>query len=197
MNAQPTTSSPPVKASTAAVGSGKPQSSTGDRKIAKAFGLEGDGWMKHANPASVWTRFSALSLLALAIWSRDWIGVWCLIPVALGVVWLFVNPLFFFKAPKSTRNWASRSVLGERIWVDRDKIELPEQFRSRASSLVANAYSTIGLGFLAFGLIDLDVLATVAGLLITHGGKAWYLDRISLLFAEMKRRSPEYAAWDY
>jgi hypothetical protein len=197
MNEQPTTSSPPVKAATgAAVASGKPQSSTGDRKIAKAFGLEGDGWMKHANPASVWTRFSALSLLALAIWSRDWIGVWCLIPVALAVVWLFVNPLFF-KAPKSTRNWASRSVLGERIWVDRDKIELPEQFRSRASSLVANAYSTIGLGFLAFGLIDLNVLATVAGLLITHGGKAWYLDRISLLFAEMKRRSPEYAAWDY
>jgi hypothetical protein len=197
MNAKPTASTPPVKAATAAaVPSETSQSSAGDRKIAKAFGLEGDGWMKHANPASVWTRFSALSLFALAIWSRDWIGVWCLIPVALAVVWLFVNPLFF-KAPKSTRNWASRSVLGERIWVDRDKIELPEQFRSRASSLVANAYSTIGLGFLAYGLIDLDVLATVAGLLITHGGKAWYLDRISLLFAEMKGRSPEYAAWDY
>jgi hypothetical protein len=109
---------------------------------------------------------------------------------------LFANPLFF-KAPKSTRNWASRSVLGERIWVDRDKIELPEQFRSRASSLVANGYSTVGVGFVAFGLIDLNVLATVAGLLITHGGKAWYLDRISLLFAEMKGRNPEYAAWDY
>jgi hypothetical protein len=197
MNPHRITSTPPEKAGTAAAGpSEKPLSSTGDRKIAKAFGLEGDGWMKHANPASVWTRFSALSLFALAIWSRDWIGVWCLIPVALAVVWLFVNPLFF-KAPKSTRNWASRSVLGERIWVDRDKIELPEQFRSRASSLVANAYSTIGLGFLAFGLIDLNVLATVAGLLITHGGKAWYLDRISLLFADMKDRSPEYAAWDY
>ena len=197
MNARPPTSSPPEKAAkAAAVSPEKPQSSTGDRKIARAFGLEGDGWMKHANPASVWTRFSALSLFALAIWSRDWIGVWCLIPVALAVVWLFVNPLFF-TAPKSTRNWASRSVLGERIWVDRDKIELPEQFRSRAPSLVANAYSTIGLGFLAFGLIDLNVLATVAGLLIAHGGKACYLDRISLLFAEMKRRSPEYAAWDY
>jgi len=37
------------------------------------------------------------------------------------------------------------------IWVDRDKIDLPEQFRSRAASLVANIYSTIGMGFLAFG----------------------------------------------
>jgi hypothetical protein len=170
--------------------------STADSKIAKAFGLEGEGWMRHANPASVWTRFSALSLLALAIWSRDWIGVWCLVPVALAIVWMFVNPLFF-KPPKSTRNWASRSVLGERIWVDRDKIELPEQFRSRAASLVANGYSTIGMGLLVYGLVDLNILATVTGLLITHGGKAWYLDRITLLFADMKGRNPEYASWDY
>ncbi|HEX8156053.1 MAG TPA: DUF6653 family protein, partial [Solirubrobacteraceae bacterium] len=135
-------------------------------------------------------------LLSLAIWSRDWIGGWCLIAVALALVWMFVNPLFF-KAPKSTRNWASRAVLGERIWVDRDKIDLPEQFRSRASSLVANVYSTIGMAFLAYGLVDLSILATVAGLLITHGGKAWYLDRITLLYAAMKGRSREYASWEY
>ncbi len=28
-------------------------------------------------------------------------------------------------------------------------------------------------------------------------GKAWYLDRVQLLFAQMKNRSPEYASWDY
>jgi hypothetical protein len=174
----------------------KAPASTSDRKIAKLFGLEGENWMRHANPASVWTRFTVLSILALAIWSRDWIGAWCLIGVGLAIIWMFVNPLLF-KAPKSTRNWASRAVLGERIWVDRNNVDLPEQFRSRAPSLIANAYSTIGMGILAFGLIDLNLLATVTGILITHGGKAWYLDRISLLFAEMKARSDEYTAWDF
>jgi hypothetical protein len=171
-------------------------STTGDRKVAKLFGLEGESWMKHANPASVWTRFSVVSLLALAIWSRDWIGIWCLIPIGLSIAWMFVNPLLF-DVPESTRNWASRSVLGERIWVDRDKVELPEQFRSQAASLVANGYSTIGMGLLAFGLIDLNLLAVLTGILITHGGKAWYLDRVQLLFAQMKDRHPEYASWDY
>lgn len=52
------------------------------------------------------------------------------------------------------------------------------------------------MGILVFGLADLNVLAT-AGVLITHGGKAWYLDRVSLLFAEMKGRRAEYAAWDF
>jgi hypothetical protein len=152
--------------------------------------------MRHANPASVWTRFTVVSILALAIWSRDWIGAWCLIGVGVAIAWMFVNPLLF-KAPRSTRNWASRAVLGERIWVDRTTIDLPEQFRSRAAPLIANGYSTIGMGILAFGLVDLNLLATVTGILITHGGKAWYMDRISLLFVEMKGRSDEYAAWDF
>ena len=196
MKTQPTITGPVGASRAPTIALEQAPSSTGDRKIAKAFGLEGEGWMRHANSASVWTRFTVLSLLSLAIWSRDWIGIWCLIPVACAVVWMYVNPLFF-KAPKSTRNWASRAVLGERIWVDRDKLDLPEQFRSRASSLVANGYSTIGLGFLAYGLVDLNLLATVAGLLITHGGKAWYMDRVTLLYAEMKGRSREYASWEY
>ena len=172
------------------------KASTSDRNLAKLFGLEGESWMRHANPASVWTRFSVVSLLALAIWSRDWIGAWSLIGVGLAMAWMFVNPLLF-KVPRSTRNWASRAVLGERIWVDRDKIELPAQFRSRTASLVANTYSTIGMAILAYGLIDLNLVATVTGILITHGGKAWYMDRMALLYAEMKGRNAEYASWDY
>jgi hypothetical protein len=197
MKTQATTYAEPIRrGSPSPARERKAPRSTGDSKIAKLFGLEGQSWMRHANPASVWTRFTVVSILALAIWSRDWIGAWCLIGVGLAIVWRLVNPLLF-KAPKSTRNWASRAVLGERIWVDRNTIDLPEQFRSRAAPLIANAYSTIGMGVLAFGLVDLNLLATVTGILITHGGKAWYMDRISLLFAEMKCRSVEYAAWDF
>ncbi len=90
------------------------------KKLAGAFGLKGENWMRHANPASVWTRFGVLPLLAGSIWSRKWIGRRCLIPLALSSVWLFVNPLFF-RPPRSTKNWASKAVFGERIWVERDR----------------------------------------------------------------------------
>jgi hypothetical protein len=133
--------------------------------VAKLFGLEGDGWMRHANPVSVWTRFAVLPLLALAIWSREWIGWWSLAAVALALVFMMVNPLLFPPA-RSTRNWASKGVLGERIWSDRGKVEL-------------------------------DLLAVVAGLLVTQAAKAWFIDRMVLLFDDMKARVPEYAAWDY
>jgi len=53
-------------------------SSTGkissDARPAKLFGLQGDTWMRHANPVSVWTRFAVLPMLAASIWSRDGSG---------------------------------------------------------------------------------------------------------------------------
>ena len=54
--------------SSAVTGSPTPVS-TGESKVARLFGLQGDTWMRHANPISVWTRFSCLSLLAIAVWS--------------------------------------------------------------------------------------------------------------------------------
>jgi hypothetical protein len=164
-------------------------------KLAGAFGLKGENWTRHANPASVWTRFAVLPLLAGSAWSRKWIGRRCLIPLALSSAWLVVNPLFF-RPPKSTRNWASKGVFGERIWVERDRSELPEHFQS-AIPTVATIYQATGLVPLAYGLFALKVAPTVTGILIVQGGKLWYIDRMVMLFEDMKTREEEYAAWEY
>ena len=73
----------------------------------------------------------------------------------------------------------------------------PSSFVRRPRRWSPTRYSTIGVAILAFGLVDLNMLATVAGILITHGGKAWYMDRTTLLFADMKGRNSEYASWDF
>jgi hypothetical protein len=54
-----------------------------------------------------------------------------------------------------------------------------------------------GLACLAYGLVVADPVAVVAGLLIVQGSKAWFIDRMVLLFEQMKRTDPEYAGWDY
>ncbi|HET6394306.1 MAG TPA: DUF6653 family protein [Blastococcus sp.] len=42
-----------------------------DTRMAKAFGLEGDSWQRHANPWSVYPRIPIPPLLAAAVWSRS------------------------------------------------------------------------------------------------------------------------------
>ena len=168
---------------------------TMENRVAQLFGLRGDAWMRHANPRSVWTRFSCVSLFVIAVWSRDWIGWYCLIPIAAATAWTWINPRLF-GVPASTRNWASKSVFGERIWTDRRNIQIPAQFTSRVPNL-ANAYSCIGLAMLVYGLVALEVWAVIAGIVIVHGGKLWYLDRMVLLFEDMKQRDASYASWEY
>jgi hypothetical protein len=169
---------------------------TSESRVAKAFGLEGDKWLRHANPASVWTRFAIMPVLAVAIWSYDWIGWWSLVPTGLVLVFLMINPLLVHE-PSSTRNWASKAVFGERIWADRDKVEIPAQFGLSKVPAVSTAFQFIGLVALAYGLIWLDPTAVVSGVLIAQVAKSWYLDRMVLLFDEMKGHSVEYASWEY
>lgn len=166
-----------------------------EHRVAHLFGLRGDAWMRHANPLSVWTRFTCVSLLVIAVWSRVWLGWYCLIPIAAASVWTWINPRAF-GLPASTRNWASKCVFGERIWSDRRNTPIPEQFSSRVPNL-ANAYSSIGLAMLVYGLVALDVWLTIAGVVIMQGGKLWYLDRMVLLFEDMKQRDATYASWEY
>jgi len=168
---------------------------TSEQRVAKLFGLEGDKWTRHANPVSVWTRFSALPLLALSVWSRDWIGWWCLVPVVLTVVFLMVNPLLFGE-PRSTRNWASRGVFGERVWSERTSVATPAQFTTAVLN-VTYGIQLIGAAVLAYGLVRLEVVDTVAGLVILQTAKAWFIDRQVLLFEDMKTRHPQYARWEY
>jgi hypothetical protein len=162
------------------------------------FGLEGDNWMRHANPVSVWTRFSVLPLLAISVWSRDWIGWWSLVPIALSLAFMGVNPLLFSR-PSSTSNWASKAVFGERIWADRNSVEIPDQFRSQVPT-VTYAFQLFGMALLVYGLVvlgQIGLVAAVAGLVIVQCAKAWCLDRMVLLFEDLKSHNKEYSRWEY
>ena len=129
------------------------------------------------------------------MWSREWIGWWCLAPIAAAIVWMAVNPRVF-GVPASTRNWASKSVFGERLWTNRREVPIPEQFQSRVPDL-ANVLSSVGVLSLVYGLVVLEVWPVVAGIFVVHLAKLWYLDRMVLLFEDMKHRHPEYAGWEH
>lgn len=152
--------------------------------------------MRHANPVSVWTRFAVLPLLAIAVWSRVWIGWWSALAALLVVVLAVVDPLLF-PPPRSTRNWASRGVFGERVWSERNAVALPEQFRSSSVPAIAALWQVAGLAIMGYGLVRLELVVTVAGLALTQCAKSWYIDRAVLLFEDVKTRDPEYAAWEY
>ncbi len=150
----------------------------------KMMRMDDATWQRHTNPWSGWTRVLILPLFALAVWSRVWLGWWCFVPLALLVVWTVVNPRAF-PPPKSIDNWMSKGVLGERIWLARKEVPIPDHHAQMARVLLA----VIALGMLplAWGLYRLDIWSTVAGLLLLMGGKLWFLDRMVWLYEDTQR----------
>src|SRR5690554_2090761 len=137
-----------------------------ERKIAGFFQLNDDSWMRHANPISVWTRYSVLPLILLALWSRIWIGWWCLLPGLASLLWMFFNPILF-KKPTSTKNWASKAVLGERVYLNRDNVPIPARHNIPLHGLL-NSVSFIGLVISVWATVYYSVWGAVLGVSLAY-----------------------------
>jgi hypothetical protein len=166
-----------------------------ERKIAKVFRLTDENWMKHANPISVWTRYSVLPVIVIAFWSRTWIGWWCLVPGLLSMLWMFFNPILFNK-PKSTKNWASKAVLGERVYLNRDKIALPSVHNTPLYNIL-NTISFVGLVLAIWSTVNYSVCGAILGVALAYLGKSWFLDRMVWLYEDMKTQNVTYQSWEY
>jgi len=165
-----------------------------DRKIANLFQMDDATWARHANPWSVFTRATVLPLLIIAVWSRVWLGAGSLLLIAAVIFWNWLNPRLF-PQPRSTRNWASKSVLGERIWINRDQVAIPEHHRVLPN--VLNAIALTGFLFVVWGLVALAVWPTLLGSSLTYAGKFWFLDRMVWLYSDMQTAKAEYQNWLY
>jgi hypothetical protein len=155
--------------------------------MAKAFGLEGGTWQRHANPWSVYTRIPIPPLLAAAIWSRTWIGWRSLVPVGLVCAWTAINPRAF-PPPRSLDHWASKGVLGETYWGNRKDFPVPP--RHQVAPKVLGAVSAVGVPFIARGLIVRDGWMVLFGLAVQMAGKIWFIDRMALLYDDVAHAGP-------
>jgi hypothetical protein len=152
--------------------------------VARVFRMDDEAWRRHANPWSVWTRFAAIPLMLLAIWSRTWIGWWSLLPIAAVIVWLFVNPSAF--PPVGPHSWTARGIYGERAWVD-DKSLAPPDHRAVVRGLIA--LGLVGFGLVVWGLVRLDVWPTVFGATLVIVAQLWRIDRFGRLWERVDQRS--------
>lgn len=151
------------------------------RVLEKIMGMDERAWQRHANPWSGWTRLSILPLFALAVWSREWIGWNALWPIALVLLWTWLNPRLF-APPASTDNWMSKGVLGEQLWLNREHKPVAKHHLKMIA--VLSVVSLLGLIPYVAGLILLHPWLTLLGILMTAGGKLWMMDRMVWLYQD-------------
>jgi hypothetical protein len=159
---------------------------------ARLFQMDERTWERHASPWSVWTRVASLPLLLVAIWSHAWLGIWALIPVAFVMAWLWLNPRLF-PPPARKDGWSARATFGERVWLNRRAVPIPEHQARMAHILTS--ISAAGFVVALAGALLNELLAAVAGGLVAWFAKMWFCDRMVWLYDEMKDKHPPYATW--
>ncbi len=158
----------------------------------KLMSMSEESWSRHANPWSVWTRFTCLPLIVLAIWSRFWLGWYALIPLILALLWTWYNPRAF-PPPLQTNNWASKGTFGERIFLEKRKTGIASHHLKIVYTL--SILSALGIVPLIYGLSNYDFWATVSGLLLMILPKVWFVDRMVWIYDEHKNDNVRYASW--
>lgn len=160
-----------------------------EERLASCFRLDEEGWARHANPVSGLSRMiTGIPALALAAWSRVWIGGWWWLALAVVLAWLWLNPRLF-NPPRDDRHWMTRGVLGEKIWVNRRGGELrPEPSWLPNLLTVLAAIGAIGL---VIGLYRLDLVLTIAGGVLAWLAKAVFILRMVRFYEASVARRPE------
>lgn len=149
-----------------------------------AMGMDDRVWRRHASPWSVWTRVvTPLPLLALAIWSRVWLGSGALIPLALVILWIWWNPRAF-PAPAHFNSWSARGVLGERVYLHHRDQVAQHHLRPCQALLVV---SGVGVMPFAYGLWQFQSWPVITGIAVIVLAKMWFVDRMAWVWDDWVR----------
>ncbi|MEZ9233009.1 DUF6653 family protein [Vibrio amylolyticus] len=162
------------------------------KRFEKMMSLSEADWAKHANPLSVYTRIPCLSFISLSIWSREYMGLYALIPLVISLFWTWYNPRAF-SAPVTTDNWASKAVFGERVLLQKDALEIPKHHLTMVNSLMAMI--AVGMPILFYGLYMNDLWIIAFGNFAVIVPKLWFLDRMVWIYDDMKETNPEFKRW--
>ena len=155
------------------------------RLAERAMAMDDAAWARHANPLSVFSRFAILPVLALAAWSRVWLGWWALLPVVAVLAFTVLNSRLFPTVTGDPSGWAGRGTAGERLWLNRRTVPVPRHHLLPCHLLAG--VSAAGLGLLAWALWRLEPWAVLSGLALSMGAKAWFVDRMVWLYDDMRR----------
>jgi small-conductance mechanosensitive channel len=138
-----------------------------------------EGWRRHANPWSVYTRFAAIPAGILAGWSRVWIEGWAILPLGLVVLWLVINP-FVFKPVRNPTHWISKGILGEQLWLEKNPALAPHHDMLR----ILLVFGIVGMISMFSGVFWLNPWAAIAGAVLVTVTQIWRIRRFARAFDE-------------
>lgn len=155
--------------------------------------MDDRSWARHASDWSVYSRIAGGVGIFAALASGHAIGWWAVIPCLLALAWTWLNPRLF-PPPSRADGWAQRGVLGERVFLNRDRVPIPPEFVRVA--WISTGICALFVGVAIWGLVAGEIVTGAISWLAAMLAKIWFVDRCAMLWDLMKGHHPVYAAWE-
>ncbi len=85
-------------------------------------------------------------------------------------------------------------MLGERVYLNRAKVEIPEIHKTPLYGIL-KAISSTGMVMAFWAIVFYSVWGAVFGVTLAYIGKSWFLDRVAWLYETMKYENEEHQKW--
>ncbi len=84
--------------------------------------------------------------------------------------------------------------MGERVYINRDKIDLPEHHKL-ALFKILNMISSLGMLLSTWAIVYYSVWGAIVRVTLAYLEKSWYLNRTVWLYEDMREVNEEYKSW--
>lgn len=159
----------------------------------RPLGMPVSIWQRYTSPWSLYTRLAMLPFLLTAMASHAWLGTQAAIGLTLLIfVLLWATPRLL-PASRNQNSWSARATFGERVWINRMAVPIPQDEAKTAMRLSL----VTGAGFVVavYGAVTVNPILAASGLIVTYAGKLAFLDRMAQLYGKMRDAHPLYRFW--
>lgn len=146
-----------------------------------------------ATAATVFSKILAPALLTACLWSKIWIGPAAAIALCAAVLVLLVFAPKRFSTTVRGFDWARQVGYGEKIWLNRIFVPVPQALNYRLTTL----YLVFWAGMLValWGAIASLPLLSGTGLAVAYSAQASCFRKLIHLYTVMRDQYPLYRFW--
>lgn len=148
---------------------------------------------KPASAVAVLFKILAPALLTACLWSKIWLGTAGASVLGLGALVFLVFVPKFFEQPFSRLEWARSVGFGEKIWLNRIFVPVPQALSFRLTTL----YLVFWAGVLValWGAFASLPLLSATGLAVAYSAQFTCFGKLIHLYKVMRDRYPLYRFW--
>ncbi len=164
-----------------------------DPRHVRHLSMQSAALTRLSKPRNLFIRALLLPALLTPLWYQATLGwFWATALSLAAVAWIWIIPPFS-KGNTGAKSWLQKATLGERMWLNRMFVPIPNTYHQKALALLIVGLLSVAAAI--WGATAHDILIMLTGAILAYLAKFASMFVMVKLFEHMKNAHPIYKSW--